>query len=241
MPIIKAIESLTQKKYLPENYFENNQIQKEINRNFKIISDHFRACVFAIADGASPSSKDRGSIIRRLFRRSMICLKHLDILDNFVRPIVLAIIDVMNNAYPYLNVHQEKIIKILEGECNSFKQTLNIGYDLFNKEIKNNTLNSNTIFKLVDTYGFPFELIEDLSKEKNISIDRDAYQRKVIEHQNISRKKTNESGMASVQSDLSSFNLPSTFSYESLSINDAVVIGIFDENFKKIEQLTKKG
>lgn len=241
MPIIKAIESLTQKKYSFEAYFNNDFKQQETNRNFKIISDHFRACVFAIADGASPSPKDRGSIIRRLFRRSMICLKHLDILDNFVETIVIAIINTMSSFYPYLGLHKDKIIKTLENECNSFKQTLNIGYDLFNKEIQNNTLNHDTVFKLVDTYGFPFELIQDLAKEKNINIDYDAYQRKLIKHQNISRKKTNESGMSFQQADLLNFHTPSIFSYDLSSIDDANIVGLFDEKFNNVNQLTKKG
>lgn len=241
LPIINTIETLTSKKYHVGNYFGNNEAQKQINCNYKIIADHLRACVFAIADGASPSAKDRGSIIRRLFRRAMICLKRLDILDNFVKPIVISIINNMNDFYPYLTIHQDKVIKILENECHTFKQTLNTGYELFTKAIETNSLDTNTIFKLVDTYGFPFELIQDLAKEKNIQINYEAYQNRFLQHQNISRKKTNESGMSSQKNDLLNFNDSSIFSYDLLNINNARVVALFDEQFNKVNSLTKKG
>jgi alanyl-tRNA synthetase len=240
LPIINEIEKLTSFKYKIEAYFSKDTKQLEINKNFKIIADHFRACVFAIADGAIPSAKDRGSIIRRLFRRSMICLKNLNILQNFVRPIVIKIIEIMNDFYSYLSIHQEKIISVLENECDSFTKTLNVGYELFNKAINANSLDVPTIFKLVDTYGFPFELIQDLAKEKNIEINYDSYQKKMIEHQNISRKKTNEIGMAQQNVDLLNFKKTSIFSYDDLKMT-ASVIGLFNENFQQVETLTKKG
>jgi alanyl-tRNA synthetase len=241
MPIINVIQSLTQQKYEINAYYENNEHKNKINHDFKIIADHLRACVFMIADGAIPSSKDRGSIIRRLFRRSMICLKRLGILDNFVTPIISSVVNTMKGFYPYLVVQQEKIIKILSNECNSFKNTLTIGYDLFNDAIRTNTLDTNTIFKLVDTYGFPFELIQDLASEKQITIDFEAYKSKLVEHQEISRKKTSETAMDMQKKDLMDFTHPSTFLYDTLTLNDAKVIGMFDEKFNKVNHLTQKG
>ncbi|MGL5591847.1 MAG: alanine--tRNA ligase-related protein, partial [Metamycoplasmataceae bacterium] len=64
--IIKEIEKYTKKKYVIENYFIHDLKQEKINKHFKIISDHMRAVVNAISDGAEPSNTQRGYIIRRL-------------------------------------------------------------------------------------------------------------------------------------------------------------------------------
>ncbi|GHU51378.1 hypothetical protein FACS189459_7010 [Bacilli bacterium] len=70
-------------------------MQKNINTNFKIICDHVKTCVMAIGDGALPSNKERGSVLRKLIRRAMVCGKKLNI-DNFIIPVADAIIDTMS-------------------------------------------------------------------------------------------------------------------------------------------------
>ncbi|MEI6144359.1 MAG: alanine--tRNA ligase-related protein, partial [Candidatus Berkelbacteria bacterium] len=58
-PIIKKIEELSGKTY------QGNE------KAFRIIADHSRAVVFAIGDGAVPSNKGAGYIVRRLIRRAI--------------------------------------------------------------------------------------------------------------------------------------------------------------------------
>lgn len=58
-PIIKKIEELSGKTY------------KGNEKAFRIIADHSRAAVFAIGDGAVPSNKGTGYIVRRLIRRAI--------------------------------------------------------------------------------------------------------------------------------------------------------------------------
>ncbi len=84
MPLIKIVEKYSEHKYDTDAYFTKDEEQIKVNKNYRIIVDHFKACTFAIADGAIPSNKDRGYIIRKLIRRSKIALLFLGIKDNSI-------------------------------------------------------------------------------------------------------------------------------------------------------------
>jgi alanyl-tRNA synthetase len=91
----------------------------------------------------------------------------------------------------------EKIKKIYEGVYNlddkgiikeeeeKFRLTLEQGLKAFDKGVDP--------FDLYQSYGFPIELTEELAKEKGIKIDREEFDRKLKEHQDLSR--TSSAGM----------------------------------------------
>ena len=58
LPIIEETERLTQVKYLGQ-------------MAFKVIADHVRSVVFAVADGAIISNEGRGYVLRRILRRAV--------------------------------------------------------------------------------------------------------------------------------------------------------------------------
>ena len=60
-----------------------------------------------------------------------------------------------------------------------FRQTLAQGLKEFEKGVDP--------FILATTYGFPIELTEELAKEKGITIDREAFNTKMAEHQKLSQ------------------------------------------------------
>jgi alanyl-tRNA synthetase len=240
IPIIQAISTLAIKQYDTNAYFSKDVNQLNINRDFKIIADHLKACTFAIGDGAIPSNKERGSILRRLIRRAMISARRLGIKQSFSEVIVKSIVTAMQEYYPYLEESQERIIQILTKEEELFNQTLEHGFKLFDEVISQKNLHIDHIFKLVDTYGFPFELIVELAKERDVEIDEAAYERKLQEHQNISRANLETKGMASQNESLIKFIEPSIFDYAKVS-DTSKVIGLFDKTFSLVNTLTKTG
>jgi alanyl-tRNA synthetase len=233
VPIIKIIQTLTAKQYQQNAFFTKDAKQLLINRDFKIIADHIKACTFAIADGALPSNKERGSVLRRLIRRSMISARRLQINDKFSAKVADEVIEVMNQYYPYLSKQRTHIHNILNKEEALFSETLEHGFKLFENAIKQNQLSIDNIFKLVDTYGFPFEIIVELANERNIKIDEAAYQKKMFEHQNISRGNFETKGMILQNQTLVQFTENSTFDYDKL-VDTAKIIGLFDLNFHPV-------
>ena len=110
LPIIKTISKYSKTcKYDMNAYFTKDKKQKEINRNFIIIADHIKACVFAIADGAVPSAKEKGAVLRKLLRRSIICSKAIDVAEDFLPETISSIIDTMHEFYPYLDKNKSLV------------------------------------------------------------------------------------------------------------------------------------
>jgi alanyl-tRNA synthetase len=240
LPVIQAISKLTDKRYEVDAYFSKDVNQLSINRDFKIIADHLKACTFAIADGAVPSNKERGSVLRRLIRRAMISARRLGIKQNFSAMIVPSIILVMQPYYSYLIENENRVIQILTKEEELFNQTLEYGFKLFDEVIAQKNLNIDNIFRLVDTYGFPFELIVELAKERGIEIDETAYERRLGIHQDVSRANLETKAMAAQNKNLLKFTQPSIFNYNQVDIS-AKIIGLFDKNFTPIKILSDVG
>ncbi len=243
LPIINEIEKFTKKKYVINSYFdtEKNSEQTSINQAYKIISDHIRTICFAIADGAIPSNKERGYILRRLIRRIIVMLYKLDIKENIFPDLTTITIKNMNNYYPYLKDHNNKMNLLLNNEYISFNKTLINGIKLFEEAIeKSSKLDKNTTFKLVETYGFPIDLIKELASEKNIEIDINGFNELFSNHQKISN--SNQSKIALLNQNGELLNLHD----ESIFINDkytlqSKIIKLYDEDFKPIDHLIGDG
>ncbi len=239
---IKELEQFSEFKYKVDAYFTNNEIDKKINKAYKVIADHARTLVMAIADGAIPSNKERGYILRRLLRRLIIKQHYtLNITKNMFSNIVNSVVKTMSCYYPYLENEKERITHILDNEYTIFQKTLNQGFKLFNECIKSNTLDKNTTFKLVETYGFPIELIQELADERSITIDIDGFNELFKRHQNISNARKNVINLEQQNESLLKLDVESKFHYDTMSISDARVVKLYNENFEDVDKLTNSG
>ncbi|PPI87752.1 alanine--tRNA ligase [Candidatus Pantoea edessiphila] len=148
---------------------------KDINNNsLKVIADHIRSSVFLIADGVFPSNENRGYVLRRIIRRAIRHGYMMGSKKNFFHLLVKPLIEILNEKNNHLNIQQIKIENILKIEEEQFTKTLKFGLSILNKEIlnlKNNSLDGKTIFRLHDTFGFPIDLTKDICKERNIKVD----------------------------------------------------------------------
>lgn len=177
-----AISDLTGVVETPEN-----------TPSFKIIADHLRAVGFAIADGVIPSNADRGYVIRRILRRAMRHGQMLGHRGGLLSTLYPALVTEMGDAYPELKTQQAHVVDIIKNEENSFADMLQNGMKLLESElpnINNNVLPGNIAFKLFDTYGFPLDLTQMILRDKNMTVDVEAFEKCMAEQKERSRADT---------------------------------------------------
>lgn len=163
---------------------------KENTKAIKIITDHLRTATFILGDSRSviPSNTDQGYVLRRFIRRAIRYGKLIGIDIFFCKTVGNKIIDLYKDEYPNLEEKKENILKELEHEENKFLKTLENGLKEFNKFVeKQNKLSGKEAFLLYQSYGFPIEMIEELAKEKNLSIDFNSFKEEEKKHQELSR------------------------------------------------------
>ena len=238
--IIREIEKYSDKKYDVDAFFKKDPTQNKINLAYKVIADHSRALVMAIADGAVPSNKERGYILRRLIRRIIVKQHYLNIQQNIFTTLVDAVIKVMSGYYKSLPEQRDRIISILDNEYNIFQKTLKLGFKLFNESLSQKKLDKNVVFKLVETYGFPIELIQELADENNVTIDLDGFNELFKKHQEISNGQKSAIAMEQQNAALLDLKVPSEFLYDTFEMNSKVV-ALFDDSFKPVETLENSG
>ncbi len=159
----------------------------------KVISDHARAITNMIADGILPSNEGRGYVLRRILRRAVRYGKLLGIQDAFMGRMIDVVINMMKPAYPELVDKQEFIKRVAGVEEDRFHATLNAGTDLLSEMLedtrkKNGTiLSGDQVFKLYDTYGFPWELTDEIAKEQGMTIDEKGFEAAMAEQKERAR------------------------------------------------------
>ena len=193
----------------------------------RIIADHLRAAIFLIADGLTPSNKDRGYVLRKILRRAIRYGNALTMKNDYSQ-IVNLIGEQYGDFYPEVRDNKELIILELDREYKKFIGTLENGLkvirDLFKKEDNLDTfaLNNDVLFNLYQSYGFPVELsLEEIDSERKnrglMSMDQslknkylEMFHELLKKHQEISRagveKKFGGHGIVVKEGDLSAEN-----------------------------------
>lgn len=149
--------------------------------SLKVIADHIRSCSFLIADGVLPSNEGRGYVLRRIIRRAVRHGYKLGQSKPFFHKLVTDLVKEMGDAYPELKEKQAQIEEALKNEESRFAQTLETGMALLENALAKGgkTLDGEIIFKLYDTYGFPYDLTADICRERNIELDETGFEREM--------------------------------------------------------------
>lgn len=167
-----------------------------------LIADHLRAATFAIADGVSPSNEKRGYVVRKLIRRAW--LKGNVDGAPFLYKIVPVVSGIFREQYPEIDEKSEHIAAIMAEEEKRFNETLRgampVLEDMVLSGIK--VLSGDKIFKLVDTYGLPVELIKDVCEGKGVEADLVSFELYMKKRKEQSRKGSDIKGEFIFQPDL---------------------------------------
>ena len=143
----------------------------------RIAAEHLRASIMVVCDGGRPSNIERGYVLRKLLRRMTRHMNKLEVPLEELPNIIDLYIDTLKELYPSLENNRETIKEVIVAEKDKFMKTLKNGEREFNKvmtRIKNqgkDSIDSESIFKLYETYGFPPEVTKDLALENGLKFD----------------------------------------------------------------------
>ncbi|MGL6101508.1 MAG: alanine--tRNA ligase-related protein, partial [Fusobacteriaceae bacterium] len=183
-PIVEEAGRLTNTKYGTDS---------KIDFSLKVITDHSRAVTFLINDGVIPSNEGRGYVLRRILRRAVRHGRMLGRKELFMYQMVDKVVELMGDAYPELRKNIEHIKKVVKIEEEKFSNTLDQGIQLVTNEIKavkskgESKLSGDVTFKMYDTYGFPYELTEEICEENDIQVSNEEFLEKMQEQREKAR------------------------------------------------------
>lgn len=177
--------------------------------SLRVIADHARTAAMLIGDGVTPGNEGRGYVLRRMMRRTIRNMRLLGTNDAVMNELTLAAIGAMGPQYPELVADQKRVLAVAAAEEETFLQTLKSGTQIFDVAAASITkagakvLPGDDVFKLHDTYGFPFDLTLEMAQEVGLSVDEDGFRRLMKEQRD--RAKADAKAKKSGHTDLSEY------------------------------------
>jgi alanyl-tRNA synthetase len=129
--------------------------------------------------------------------------------DLIMGELIKSSIKAMGPQYPELVTGSDRILAISEAEEDSFIQTLKSGTTIFDlaadelKVAKSKSLAADTVFKLHDTYGFPFDLTLEMAREQGLGVDEVGFRKLMNEQRD--RAKADAKAKKSGHTDLTEY------------------------------------
>jgi len=186
-PIIQQIASLAGIEY---------DVDPQKDRSIRIVADHIRGSVFLLADGVLPGNEGRAYVLRRVLRKAIRHGRLLGITTSFLPAVAEIVIGQFGDEYPELRDRQGQILKVLSYEETSFGRTLSSGLNRLQalttemKERGERVIPGEDVFRLYDTYGFPYDLTAEVAQEEGLEIDEAGFLTAMARQRETSRSST---------------------------------------------------
>jgi len=177
--------------------------------SLRVIADHARTSAMLIGDGVTPGNEGRGYVLRRMMRRTIRNMRLLGTNDPIMSDLTISAIGAMGAQYPELISDKSRILAVSVSEEESFLQTLKSGTQIFDlaasalKLSKSKVLAGDEVFKLHDTYGFPFDLTLEMAREEGLEVDEIGFTRLMKEQRD--RAKADAKAKKSGHTDVSEY------------------------------------
>jgi len=193
----------------------------------KVVADHIRSAAFLIIDGVVPGNEGRGYVLRRVMRRAIRHGYKLGLNEAFFWKLVGPLAEAMGGAYPELIEQRARIEQVIRAEEDSFASTLDKGMKLLDEAIGNlasDTIPGEVVFKLYDTYGFPFDLTADIARERSLKLDEAGYEREMEAQRTRARAASKFTAGEGLK-----YEGPATefHGYEHLQVEGATVVALY--------------
>ncbi|MDO5483322.1 MAG: alanine--tRNA ligase [Desulfovibrionaceae bacterium] len=154
----------------------------DVDTALRVIADHSRAAAFLIAEGVLPSNEGRGYVLRRLIRRALRFATLMGVHEPFMHKAARKVTEIMGEAYPDLKENADFIDRAVFEEEQRFSLTLENGLRLLEDELQRldaagqKLISGEFCFKLYDTYGFPLDIVSDVSEKRGFAIDNAGFE-----------------------------------------------------------------
>ena len=225
-PIITKTEDLAEKKL---------DDSRETEVAMKVIADHSRAAAFLINDGILPANEGRGYVLRRIMRRAIRYGRNIGLKDPFLYQTAEVVFDIMQSAYPELSEAAAFITNVIKNEEIRFMETLDTGMKLLDDTLAGiqadgqSQVPGDIIFKLYDTYGFPVDIVQDVVRDKHMSLDMDGFDRAMDQQRARSRTVATFDHVSDAYKNLSAQGIkPDFVGYDSLSSQSKILVIVAD-------------
>ncbi len=182
-PIVEAAAEVCHTKYDPAN---------EAGRRLRRITDHVRACTFAIHENVYPGPNKEKYVVKRLLRRAVLDGRQLGVHAPFLYQLVSAVAEQMKKPYPELSETVERVSQVIAKEEESFFGTIDAGLDRIQRVFatlqseRQSTVSGVDAFDMYQTHGFPPELFETMAVEHNLGFDWEGFHHQMEKHGQIS-------------------------------------------------------
>jgi alanyl-tRNA synthetase len=156
----------------------------------RIILDHTRAAIFLIADGVRPSNKLQGYVLRRLLRRVALFGRSIfspSAYHKKILALVPIVVEYYGDYYENIAAESETIRHEIETEFGKFDTVVDAGLKELQKILTGGAIAGHDAFNLLQTYGFPWELTQEIAEKNGITVDRAAFEEEFKKHRDLSR------------------------------------------------------
>jgi alanyl-tRNA synthetase len=216
--------------------------------SMRVVADHIRATAFLIGDGVMPSNEWRGYVLRKIMRRAMRHGIYLGMTEPFMHRLVAVLEGEMGGAYPELRTNREMIESAILAEEHRFEAVLKEGLPRLEAEItkvagtRARVLPGEVAFRLYDTFGVPYDFIEDTATTHGVAVDREGFDRAMDRQRGKSRVESAFGG-AGTGSDFTVDEAELTGvgdqfeGYASTCVSGVPIVALFDEMRQPVETL----
>jgi alanyl-tRNA synthetase len=234
-PVIEKLEALSGRTY-GDNDADDTAM--------RVIADHVRATCFLVADGVLPSNEGRGYVLRRVLRRAIRFGRNLGLSRPFLHQTCTAVVGSMIEAYPRLQDTAELLEKVVNNEELRFGETLEHGLTMLDEEIARQQrqniplISGDFIFKLYDTFGFPVDIVRDISMERSIAFDDQGFNEAMEAQRTKSRASRKDEGLQLRDEGVKQLiesGMRSEFTGYASSKESARVLGLINEDGQSVD------
>ena len=184
-PIVKAAAEVCGVQY---------EMNSESGRRCRRITDHIRACTFAVHENVYPGANKEKYVVKRLLRRAVLDGHQMGLREPFLHQLVPKVVEMMSGPYPELTETTERVASVIQKEEANFFSTIDDGLsrieNVFDEmRVKDRVKVEGAVAaELYQTYGVPPELFEALAAEHNLAFDWDGYTQAMEVHGEVSGK-----------------------------------------------------